>query len=157
VAPRRDARDPKGEEAKLNGEMVNLWRVVDQEGEVLESFVAKVLSVGGTEICLEMIVKSNLRYLVGPNRRSKADFHSEALKFGLDLIGFAEGLELGKRLGIPGKSLSEQCHRQLGDFAVRHSQPRFIVAIAKEFARELANVMIIQLDRTIIRLFERDG
>jgi putative transposase len=26
---------------KLNGEMVYLWRAVDQEGEVLESFVTK--------------------------------------------------------------------------------------------------------------------
>jgi putative transposase len=26
---------------KLNGEMVYLWRAVDQEGEVLESFVSK--------------------------------------------------------------------------------------------------------------------
>ena len=30
-----------GGEAKLNGEMVYLWRAVDQEGEILESFVTK--------------------------------------------------------------------------------------------------------------------
>jgi putative transposase len=41
VAPRRDVRDPKGGEANLNGEMVYLWRAVDQEGEILESFVTK--------------------------------------------------------------------------------------------------------------------
>lgn len=41
LVPRRDARDPKGGAAKLNGEMVYLWRAVDQEGEILESYITK--------------------------------------------------------------------------------------------------------------------
>jgi hypothetical protein len=41
LAPRRDVRDPKGGVANLNGEMVYLWRAVDQEGEILESYVTK--------------------------------------------------------------------------------------------------------------------
>jgi putative transposase len=27
---------------KLNGEMVYLWRAVDQEGEILESYITKI-------------------------------------------------------------------------------------------------------------------
>jgi putative transposase len=41
VAFRRDVRDPKGSAANLNGEMVYLWRAVDHDGEILESFVTK--------------------------------------------------------------------------------------------------------------------
>ena len=37
LAPRSVVNDPKGGEANLNGEMVYLWRAVDQEGEILES------------------------------------------------------------------------------------------------------------------------
>ncbi len=33
--------DPKGGEANINGELHYLWRAVDQEGEILESFVTK--------------------------------------------------------------------------------------------------------------------
>ena len=39
LASRLDVRDPKGGEANLNGEMVYLWRAVDQEGEILESYI----------------------------------------------------------------------------------------------------------------------
>ena len=41
VAPRRGVRDPKGGAANINGEMHYLWRAVDQEGEVLESYVTR--------------------------------------------------------------------------------------------------------------------
>lgn len=41
MAPRRDVHDPKGGEANLNGEMVYLWRAVDHEGEILESYITK--------------------------------------------------------------------------------------------------------------------
>ena len=41
MAPRRGLRDPKGGVANVNGEMRYLWRAVDHEGEVLESFVTK--------------------------------------------------------------------------------------------------------------------
>lgn len=41
VAPRRGVCDPKGGVANIKGEMHYLWRAVDQEGEVLESFVTK--------------------------------------------------------------------------------------------------------------------
>ncbi len=39
MAPRPDVRDLEGGEANLNGEMVYLWRAVDHEGEILESYV----------------------------------------------------------------------------------------------------------------------
>jgi putative transposase len=41
VASGRDVRDPKGGEANIGGEMHYLWRTVDQEGAVLESYVTK--------------------------------------------------------------------------------------------------------------------
>jgi putative transposase len=41
LASRRDVRDPKGGAPNLNGEMVYLWRAVDHEGEILESYVAR--------------------------------------------------------------------------------------------------------------------
>jgi transposase-like protein len=41
VAPRRGLCDPKGGVANIHGEMHYLWRAVDQEGEVRESYVTK--------------------------------------------------------------------------------------------------------------------
>ncbi|MBX9730918.1 MAG: DDE-type integrase/transposase/recombinase [Sphingomonas sp.] len=41
MAPGRDVRDPKGGEANLNGAWVDLWRAVDQDGEILESYITK--------------------------------------------------------------------------------------------------------------------
>ncbi len=41
MAPRRDLRDPKGGKANLNGAWVDLRRAVDQEGEILESYITK--------------------------------------------------------------------------------------------------------------------
>ncbi len=41
LARRRGLRDPKGREATINGETHYLWRAVEHEGEVLESYVAK--------------------------------------------------------------------------------------------------------------------
>ena len=41
MARRRGLCDPKGGEANINGEMYDLWRAVDDEGEILESYVTK--------------------------------------------------------------------------------------------------------------------
>ena len=41
VAPRRGVCDPQGGVANINGERHYLWRAVDHEGEVLESYVTR--------------------------------------------------------------------------------------------------------------------
>ena len=41
MAPGRDVCDPEAGTANLNGERVYLWRAVDHEGEILESYVTK--------------------------------------------------------------------------------------------------------------------
>jgi putative transposase len=41
LAPRRGVRDPQGGVANINGEQHYLWRAVDHEGEVLESYVTR--------------------------------------------------------------------------------------------------------------------
>ncbi len=41
MASGRDVRDQKGGVANIGGEMHYLWRAVDKEGEVSESYVTK--------------------------------------------------------------------------------------------------------------------
>jgi putative transposase len=41
LACRRGVRDPKGGVANINGERHCLWRAVDHEGEIIESYVTK--------------------------------------------------------------------------------------------------------------------
>ena len=57
MAPRRDGREPKAGVANLNGEMVYLWRAVDQEGEVLESYVTRTRDKGAALTFMKKALK----------------------------------------------------------------------------------------------------
>jgi putative transposase len=41
MASRRDVRNPEGGEANLNGDMDYLWRAVDHEVKIVESYITK--------------------------------------------------------------------------------------------------------------------
>lgn len=41
MASQRRVRNPEGDRANLNREMVYLWQEVDNECEILESYIAK--------------------------------------------------------------------------------------------------------------------
>ena len=75
---------------KINGEMHYLWRAVDQEGEVLESYVTKARDV-----------KTALRFLKRALRRhgSPAEITTDGLRFlkaAMTELGNAEKQEVGR-------------------------------------------------------------
>ena len=75
---------------KLNGEMVYLWRAVDQEGEVLESFVSKQR---GKKAALKFMKKAMKRYS-SPEAITAAGLRS--YKAAMDELGNREKLEIGR-------------------------------------------------------------
>ena len=53
---------------KLNGEMVYLWRAIDHEGEILESYVPRTRD---KTAALRFMKKALKRHWVAANNRSK--------------------------------------------------------------------------------------
>ena len=61
VASRRGVRVPKGGVANINGERHYLWRAVDHEGEILESYVTKKRDKAAALVFLKKALKRHGR------------------------------------------------------------------------------------------------
>ena len=75
---------------KLNGEMVYLWRAVDQEGEILESFVSKTRD---KKAALRFMKKALRRH--GPPEAITTD-GLRSYKAAMDDLGNREKQEIGR-------------------------------------------------------------
>jgi putative transposase len=78
--------------AKINGETHSLWRAVDHEGEVLESFVAKRRD---RKVALEFLRKTMKRY-GNPQTIVTDNLHSYGVA--MKVIGNADGQQTGRWL-----------------------------------------------------------